>query len=68
MTQQNLTETEKRVFFTQYGDNKMVEFNGTSTQAREYCKRNYGVKYVNTYYTITRELFLPVGYVSIEIV
>ena len=61
-----LTNKLTRVFFTMYGDKKMVEYNGTSTQAREYCKRNYGVKTINTYYTIDRNVFLPVGYASIE--
>jgi len=63
-----LTNKLTRVFFTMYGDNKMVEFNGTSTQAREYCKRNYGVNTINTYYTVDRNVFLPVGYASIETV
>jgi hypothetical protein len=61
-----LTNKLTRVFFTMYGDKKMVEYNGTSTQAREYCKRNYGAKRINTYYTIDRNVFLPVGYASIE--
>ena len=63
-----LTNKLTRVFFTMYGDNKMVEYNGTATQARNYCKGAYGINTINTYYTVERNVFLPVGYASIETV
>ena len=63
-----LTNKLTKVFFTQYGVNKMVEYNGTAINARNYCKHAYGVKTVNTYYTVERDTFLPEGYVSIEVV
>ena len=61
-----LTNKHTKVFFTQYGVQKMFEYNGTSTEARNYCKAAYGVKTVFTYYTTTREVYLPKGYCSIE--
>jgi hypothetical protein len=63
-----LTNKLTKVFFTQYGEQKMVEYNGTATQARNYCKGAYGINTINTFYTVERKVFLPVGCVSIEIV
>lgn len=63
-----LTNKLTKVFFTQYGENKMVEYNGTAMQARAYCKSAYGVKTINTYYTVEGSTFLPQGYASIETV
>ena len=44
----------------------VLEYNGTATDAREYAKRNYGAKTINTYYTVQRNTYLPKGYASIE--
>lgn len=66
MKKSNLTNLLTKVFFTQNGENKMLEYNGSATDARNYCKHNYGVNTINTYYTVVRDSFLPKGYVSIE--
>ncbi len=63
-----LTDKVTKVFFTQYGVNKMLEYNGTMTDARGYIKGALGIKSINTYYTETRNCFLPKGYASIETV
>ena len=61
-----LTNKLTKVYFSQYGEQKVLEYNGTASEARNYCKGAYGVKTVCTYYTTTREAFLPKGYSSIE--
>jgi hypothetical protein len=66
MQKSNLTNLLTKVFFSQYGENKMLEYNGSATKARNYCKYNYGINTINTYYTVIRDGYLPKGYVSIE--
>lgn len=61
-----LTNKLTKVFFNQYGKEMVLEYNGTATDAREYAKRNYGAKTINTYYTVQRNTYLPKGYASIE--
>ena len=63
-----LTNKLTKVFFSQYGENKMLEYNGTSSEARQYIKYNLGINSVNTYYTVVRNSYLPKGYASIETV
>lgn len=61
-----LTNLFTKVFFTLYGDNCLVEYNGNKEQAKDYVKRNYGVKKINFIDQYKRDCFLPIGYSSFE--
>lgn len=63
-----LTNTLSKVYFTQYGQNKMLCYNGTIQQAKNYLKSAIGVKRTITSYEYTIDGYLPVGYASIETV
>ena len=68
MEKNKLTNVLSKVFFTQHGKNKMVCYNGTTIEAKQYLKFSYGVKRTTYSYEYKIDGYLPKGYASIETV
>lgn len=63
----NLTNHRTVLEFNQYGERKVLEFNGTITAAKSYLKRNLGIKetFKEFHYT-TEKCFLKNGWACIS--
>jgi len=62
-----LTNQVTRVFFSQYGQTKMLTYQGTEKDAKQYLKSALGVKRTTYSYSQELDCFLPKGYNSLEI-
>ena len=66
MKKQVLTNILSKIHFTQYGVTKMLEYNGTPKQAKDYLKGAFGINRTISTQQYKRDSYLPVGYCSIE--
>jgi len=68
MKKVKLTNILSKVYFTQYRQNKMLCYNGTAQDAKQYLKSCLGIKRTITSFEYTIDVYLPCGYASIEII
>ena len=68
MTHSTLTNELSKVFYTQYGVNKMLCYNGPVDAAKKYLRSTTGIKTTIAFCSYKIDGFLPVGYASIETV